>query len=134
MARIYPYNASAELHSVPTKSVKNTKPTTIKSCRFFYYIVDALSYFVRYVCRYELETRTSWSAATTNINNYRTITPSTNNIGTSSVAFSLRVFFLKMNFLSYKVFPIKKVTINSLLSTSTLFSIISIFTTETEGT
>ncbi len=50
MARIYSHNDSAELYSVPTKSLKNSKPTTIKSCRFFLlHIVDARSYFVRYV-------------------------------------------------------------------------------------
>ena len=46
---------------------------------------------------------------------YLTITPSINKIGTSSTFFSEMELALKMNFLSYKVFPIKKVTINSLV-------------------
>ena len=49
MDRICPTTDSAELHSVTTKRVKNSKPTTIKSYRFFYDIVDNRSYFVRYV-------------------------------------------------------------------------------------
>jgi hypothetical protein len=35
MARICPKMDSADLQSVPTKRVKNTQTTTIKSCSFF---------------------------------------------------------------------------------------------------